>query len=83
MVSLGHLLFKIMDPKEKALEIYNNHRNVAPVMEANARSKKAALITANEVLRVLNTDVSLDDSNYGDVGACTYWTRVISEIENL
>jgi predicted AAA+ superfamily ATPase len=41
-----------MTPKEKALDIYNRFRNSAPVLEANYRSKKRALICVDEIINV-------------------------------
>lgn len=39
-----------MTPKEKAIELYNKFRNDAPVLEANYKSKRRALMCIDEII---------------------------------
>lgn len=39
-----------MTPKEKAIELYNKFRNDAPVLEANYKSKRIALMCIDEII---------------------------------
>jgi len=61
-----------MTPKEKAVELYNKFRNENPVMAANIRAKKQALLAVNEILGILFQHHEID-----------YWKEVKSEIEKL
>ena len=65
-----------MTPKEKAIELYNKFRNENPVMSANIRAKKQALIAVNEIIKVLY-DTNDTDEEYG------YWTDVKQELIQL
>lgn len=45
-----------MSYRTKALEIYNKFRNEAPVLEANAKSKKNAIIAVDLVIETLKSE---------------------------
>lgn len=79
-----------MTAKEKAIELYNKFRNEFPVLSANIRAKKCALICVNEVLDSLNKCYS--DIYEADLGntpkgiieiKIDYYEEVKQEIEKL
>lgn len=45
-----------MSYRQKALEIYNKFRNEAPVLEANVKSKKNAIIAVDLVIETLKSE---------------------------
>jgi hypothetical protein len=69
-----------MTPKEKAIELYNKFRNENPVMAANVRAKKQALIAVDEILKELKEFNVLD--GYG-IESSEYWEQVKTELNNL
>lgn len=74
-----------MTPKEKALELYNKFRNEIPVMSANVRGKRIALIAVDEIIGEISTNRKLDWINERRDGEefIVYWKEVKSEIEKL
>jgi len=62
-----------MTAKERAIELYNKFRNESPVLEANYKSKKRAIICVNEMLSVIIT------GSYNEI----FYKEVKSEIEKL
>lgn len=71
-------------PKEKALEIYNSFRNIAPVLEANFRSKKNAIIALELKIQGMP---SINDTppvkRKQDDFYIQYWNEVINEVNKL
>jgi len=63
-----------MTPKEKALELYNKFRNEIPVVSANVRGKRIALICVSEILKVNPQS----DQEYSTV---SFWQEVKHEID--
>ena len=74
-----------MTPKEKALELYNKFRNEIPVMSANVRGKRIALIAVDEIIGEISTNRKFDWINERNGGEefIVYWKEVKSEIEKL
>ena len=71
-----------MTPKEKASELYNKFRNEIPVMSANVRGKRIALIAVDAIIKEL-VSVSFNyDLDFSD-NILRYWKDVKSEIEKL
>lgn len=64
-----------MTVKEKSIELYNKFRNEFPVLSANIRAKKCALICADEILKYLSDD--------GFPPEFEYWKEVKQEIKKL
>jgi len=76
-----------MKEKDKAIELYNKFRNENPVLAANVRAKKQALVCVDEIIKVLNSgnlymEHGKEDSNTYDTSP-EYWEAVKSEIEAL
>jgi hypothetical protein len=67
-----------MTPKEKAIELYNKFRNIAPVLEANYKSKQRALIAVDELIK---QEISL--LGLSDKYVPTWWNMVKDEINKL
>lgn len=65
----------IMIAKQKALELYNKYRDMAPVLEANIRSKKNALIAIDEIISTLK---SLGEELYDKQGTDSYNARCLN-----
>ena len=65
----------IMIAKQKALELYNKYRDIAPVLEANIRSKKNALIAIDEIISTLK---SLGEELYDKQGTDSYNARCLN-----
>lgn len=65
-----------MTPKEKADQLFMSHLNCLCVSDgtAEAKAKQSAIITANEVLSVLDMY---------HIFAVNYWKSVKEEIEKL
>jgi hypothetical protein len=75
-----------MNAKEKAIELYNKFRNDAPVLEANYKSKRRALICIDQIIdncpikdygfRFDSISSRLDES-------FKYWEQVKEEMKKL
>lgn len=73
-----------MNAKEKAKELYDKFRNENPVMSANIRSKKQAIIAVDEILKITclkNLDYEKYSNNNSEFK--TFWQDVKKELELL
>ena len=64
-----------MTAKEKAIELYNKFRDIEPVMQANVKSKKRALILVSEVISVLK---DIGENLYDLQGTDSYNARCLN-----
>jgi len=66
----------------KANELYNKFRETSPVLEANVRSKKRAIITCDEMLIQLNTmyqkfnETGMIGCGNHTLGKINFWEKV-------
>lgn len=73
-----------MTAKEKAIELYNKFRNKFPVLSANIRAKKCALICVDEIINDYSSyRVKSWLSLNGAISLKEYWEEVKQEIEKL
>jgi len=64
-----------MTPKEKAIELYNKFRNESPVLEANYKSKRRALMCVDEVI---NSIKELGEELFDKQGTDSYTARCLN-----
>ncbi len=75
-----------MNPKEKAIELYNKFRNENPVMAINIRAKKQALICVDEIIAncpFKDVGVKFDSIESRLDAIEKYWIEVKKELEKL
>jgi len=69
-----------LTPKEKAISLYNQIRNERPVLEANYKSKKTALLLVNEIIGIgLPLSLSLNPTSKHQ----EYWLQVLKHLNEL